>query len=920
MAILTTRSQTLIPLVLILSCIGTSLTAQTTQPAQTAPTRDRQPAWVWWEGERPERTNFPDRTWFSARAGETRHLSEGAWLTNMGKRGADEAPAFATYKLHVPKAGRYNLWTRKFWKHGPFKWRFDDGPWRTCGRDVALADSVTLRTHVVANWVHLGELRLDAGAHTFELKLTAKPGEKKTAAFDAFVLMPAEMPFFPNGKLKPGARSGKTEPGHFAYEPGPDAFDDAAVLDLRRLNEETAGMHGWVRRDGDMFRLGDGEPVRFWAVNVSRDNTAQNRASIDYLARRLAKLGVNMVRFHAGLFTAESGYRELDDAALDDLCYLIAAMKREGIYTATSVYFPLWVDARGAAHLEGYDTIDNNKPFGLVFFEPAMQRLHHGWLRQLMRTRNPYTGRTLANEPALAAVELVNEDSLFFWTFQRKHMPARYWRKLERKFGQWLIERYGGLAQARRQWGGAAHERDAPDAGRAAVHNIWHLTRAGLKHAGAAKRKRLADQARFLTTVQRRYYAKTTRLLTQQLGYQGLVVCGNWHTADPVTLGALERYTYTAGDIIDRHGYFSGAHDGEGSSYSVRTGHTFTNKSGLRHPESLPIQTNQLAGFPQIISELNWPQPNRYRGEMTAMVAAYGALQGVDGLFLFSMDSNYTRATGMTKFQLASPEVVATFPAAALLYRQRLVREAKPAVWQKLALDDLYSLKGEAIAQAQALDKLRNREGRVPDHDKYPPTSFYVGPVVRSLDEVDHIASDTPFSEPANVGRYITDQTVRSRTRELRLNHQRGVLRIDTPRAKGAIGFLGDEGTVTLDRLAISCENEYASILVVPLDGKPIVQSRKLLVQAMTEDRPYGFDRKARPDGTRTVTSLGGYPFNVKAIRARVSIASSHDAAPRVTVLNENGYPRDVSIDVQRTDAGATFTLAPDGIYHVVQW
>ncbi len=46
--------------------------------------------------------------------------------------------------------------------------------------------------------------------------------------------------------------------------------------------------------------------------------------------------------------------------------------------------------------------------------------LHRGWAKQILTTDNPYTGRALAREPALAIVELVNEDSLFFWTLSRK--------------------------------------------------------------------------------------------------------------------------------------------------------------------------------------------------------------------------------------------------------------------------------------------------------------------------------------------------------------------------------------------------------------------------------------------------------------------------------------------------------------------
>ena len=52
------------------------------------------------------------------------------------------------------------------------------------------------------------------------------------------------------------------------FTAGKDAFKDDALLDLRYLNEKEAGATGFVKRsaDGSGFVLGDGTPVRFWAV------------------------------------------------------------------------------------------------------------------------------------------------------------------------------------------------------------------------------------------------------------------------------------------------------------------------------------------------------------------------------------------------------------------------------------------------------------------------------------------------------------------------------------------------------------------------------------------------------------------------------------------------------------------------------
>jgi hypothetical protein len=494
---------------------------------------------IWWEGEDATATNFPKRTWFSPQdAAERDKLSQGNWLSNDGDRKPGEAAAYARYDITVPEDGTHQFWTRKFWKHGPFRWRFVGGEWQTCGRDVALADSVTLRTHVPANWVHLGEVKLTAGKHRLELQLTAAVGEKKTAAFDAFLLTTGT--FQPRGKLKPGQRSGLADPGFFAWEPQADPFTDKAMLDLRYLNEPKAGANGYVKAVGDDLKLGDGMPVRFWAVNLGNGNIAQSRDSIDYLARKLAKLGVNMVRFHGPLFQDYQSPEKLDPKKLDNLQYLVHAMAEQGIYTKISFYFPLWFDGKQAG-LDGFDTIENTRPFALLYFDQKMQTIYRSWLEQLLTTPSPYDDVPLGRNPAVAMIEVINEDSLFFWTFSKQNIPAVHWQRLESLYARHLRQRPGSVK----------------------IEEAWHMTGDAVRRQSSGARQQTGRQVRFLAELQREFYANTVKRM-RALGYRGLVLASNWKVSDPTMLQAIEHHTYTACDVIDRHGYFGGKHEGEG--------------------------------------------------------------------------------------------------------------------------------------------------------------------------------------------------------------------------------------------------------------------------------------------------------------------------------------------------------------------
>ncbi len=868
---------------------------------------------VWWEAERADETNFPRESAFAASTFPAKRdlLSGGDWISVGSPR--QGAVAFARYTVSVPAAGRFQLWCRKFWKHGPFRWRFDQGPWNICGPDVALADSVTIRTHLCANWVHLGEVEIGSGERRFELELLAGEGEGQTAAFDCFLLVRGA--FEPRGKLRPGQVSGKADTGFFAWEPGIDAFPASARLDLRSLNEAVAGQSGFVRRDGMKLVLGNGRPVRFWGVNAGPGIAGLDHGSVEYLARRLAKTGVNLVRFHGAVFGDDPA--KPDPRKLDDVFFLVAALKKQGIYTKLSFYFPLWFDAR-AHGFPGFEAGENTRPFTLLMFDPRMQALWKGWARALLGTKNPYTGRTLAKDPAVAIVEIQNEDSFFFWTFTKANVPAAYWTALEGKFGVWAAARYGSFAKARAAWLEAREPGDDPGMPRAALYEVWHMTGDAMKSAGPGKRRRVGDQVRFLAELQRGFYADTIAWLRRDLGVKALISPSNWTTADATLLEPLERWTYTAGDLIDRHGYFDLRHSGDGADYSVRTGHEYANVSALRQPEGLPVQVIQPEGFPVSISEIGWTAPNRYRADFAPFTAAYAALQGVDAVMTFALSSAFWESE-TEKWGLATPAIMGAFPGAALLYRRGDVREAPDAVRQVVRLEDLFALKGAGGLAAQALDPIRAADvppgraatGAVTSLD---PLAFYAGRVVRATGK--DPAASTQVNLAAVVDRGA--QTVRSLTGELALDWGRGLLRIEAPRARGAAGFLSSAREIVLPGVTIASENEYASVLVIALDDRPVERSRKILIQCVTTEQRPGFKASNGADGV--IQDLGEPPMGMERIRCRVTLALEPGGTARVVALDPHGVERTDGVDYTGGERGVPLVirLRDDAPYHVV--
>src|SRR5262249_36692515 len=141
-----------------------------------------------------------------------------------------------------------------------------------------------------------------------------------------------------------------------------------------------------------------------------------------------------------------------------------------------------------------------------------------------------------------------NEDSFFFWTFSEQNLPEPQLALLEKMFGEWLVKKYGTLDAAFSKWNNLKLKRDAPGEGRIAFRPLWNIFN--------EKTTRDQDTARFLFELQEAFYKETSAFL-RNLGFKGVITASNWATASPEVLGPLEKLSYTCGNFLDRHGYFS---------------------------------------------------------------------------------------------------------------------------------------------------------------------------------------------------------------------------------------------------------------------------------------------------------------------------------------------------------------------------
>jgi hypothetical protein len=142
--------------------------------------------------------------------------------------------------------------------------------------------------------------------------------------------------------------------------------------------------------------------------------------------------------------------------------------------------------------------------------------------------------------------------------------------------------------------------------------NVWHMTQS--QQGGAAKRMR--DEITFFTETQRDFYADIANYYPKELGCKQLINANNWITANTEKLNDLERWTYTATDVMAVNKYYNGGeHTGPNTGWRIDPGDAFENISALKNPGGLPTNLKQVVGHPMMVTESSWVPPLGYQSE-----------------------------------------------------------------------------------------------------------------------------------------------------------------------------------------------------------------------------------------------------------------------------------------------------------------
>lgn len=244
-------------------------------------------------------------------------------------------------------------------------------------------------------------------------------------------------------------------------------WDDASpgVTDLSGWLPKPAGKFGQVHADEDGHLYAGGTRIRFFGVDLSFSANVPKHADAEKVAARLAKFGVNIVRFHImdmrrfpeGILARNaSDTSTLDPEALDRLDYFIDQLNSRGVYANLCLlnYRPLCAADGLPPEIEQAGGGPYQRRHVVGFFNEAVLGTQRVYARNLLAHRNAYTHKTHAESPGVAFVEINNENGLIHAWLDGgvDALPECFRSELRTQWNAWLRTRYGTDARVRQAW------------------------------------------------------------------------------------------------------------------------------------------------------------------------------------------------------------------------------------------------------------------------------------------------------------------------------------------------------------------------------------------------------------------------------------------------------------------------------------
>lgn len=243
-------------------------------------------------------------------------------------------------------------------------------------------------------------------------------------------------------------------------------WDDGAASAVSQniLSDAPTGKAGPLTVDAQGHFSEGGKRVRIIGVNICAANAYCAKDLAEKCAARLAKFGVNCVRFHhmdypwgtPSIFKrGQTWSRTLDPDMVDRLHYFVAQLKERGVYSDINLLVSRQFKASDGLPPD-IEKLGWKEQAVMGFFDKDLLALQKEYAKQLLTAPNPYTKLALCEDPGVAFVEINNENGLIHsWLGNvLEHLPPFYEAELRGQWNAWLKAKYKSSAELSAAWGG----------------------------------------------------------------------------------------------------------------------------------------------------------------------------------------------------------------------------------------------------------------------------------------------------------------------------------------------------------------------------------------------------------------------------------------------------------------------------------
>ncbi len=592
-------------------------------------------------------------------------------------------------------------------------------------------------------------------------------------------------------------------------------FHDDVPIDISFMfeDEKPAGKHGFLKVDGRDFVFEDGTKVKFWGTNFNGWGCFPEHDYAEKLAKRLSKIGLNLVRFHQldsewntpNIFAFTKGKKmpggTLDARSMDRLDYLIYCLKKEGIYCYLDMFtyrrFRTEEGVENAAAL-----LDAAKP--MDYFSKKLIELQKKFCKDLWTHENPYTGLRYCDDPIFVLAEVVNESDMFshLWNVP---FPEPYHSEFLVLFDNWLIE--NGYDKRAKDFDLNDREDEILIA--------------------------------FKMYLQEKHYVDMISYM-REIGVK-IPINGTNHSICPANIK-----TQLCTDYTDAHAYFYNWSWGEFQKHCMNKSVTQAESSFL-----LCGAYSSVDGKPVYLSEWDVPWPNEYRADGVLYSAAVGLLQGWSGYAIHT----YSYSARLDRMDMLGKEIYSE-KIGGTPYRQGIF-----STWNDPAKFGLFY---HAAIMTRRGDVKASETKKT--FKQASPTKWNEADFANNLERC-RIDSDYDFSDFAQEKEVKIDGNILSDTKELFISREKNYGYIDTDLTKCAYGFLAKNGTVDLSGVKVKCDTDFAVIAMSSLTDEKITESSNILLT--TVGRAQNTDAKFVGE---QMIDYGRAPVTVEVIKAEIEI------------------------------------------------